>query len=102
MATPQQKAFCVLEFSKTNAIVMCNVFSEENLALIRPIATTFHGSLDSLKRVGACAKEKVLEDQVLQKNGWRGFKMHLRVAHVSPYGEQVFSLLSHIPLSGMY
>ena len=70
MAAPQQKAFRVLEFAKTNAIVTVqNDFSEQNLTLIRPIVRTFDGGLESLKRLYACERKKLWKTTCCRRVG---------------------------------
>ena len=64
MVTPPQKEFCVLEFAETNAIVTVQCTFRTDSALIQPILRAFHSGLDSLKKVNACAKERILEDHM--------------------------------------
>ena len=45
-----------------------NVLLKQNSALIRPIVKAFDGELDSLKKLDACVKKRVLENLVLQKS----------------------------------
>ena len=101
MASPQQKAFCVLEFAKTNSVVMVQRAFEGDSTLIRPLLRTFDGGFDSFKRVGVCVKEKVQDDHEFRRNKWWESVLRLRGARGSPQIELAVSLRSLNSLSGV-
>ena len=69
MAIPQQKALCVLEFTKTNVTVTVQRAFKAKFGIDRPHPESiFDGGLDSLKRVDGCANERVLEYHVFQRS----------------------------------
>ena len=96
-----QKYFVYLSLRKQKPLLRFNVLSEQNSALIYPIMRAFDGGLDSLKRLNACVKERVLENDVLQRSRRREFTMHLRTAQISLHLEKVVSLRSRMPLPGL-
>ena len=98
IATPQYKAFFVLEFAKTNAIVMVQSAFKKEFGIDVPHRESIQRWV---KRLDACAKEIVLEDYMSQRCSWREFTMHLKRAHISLHVEQIVSLRSCIRLSGI-
>ena len=102
MVTLQQKAFCMLKFRKTNAIVTVQRAFRTNFGIDPPYRKSIEQWVRLFKETGICAKKKILEYHVLQRSKWRGFtKIRLKTAHVSLQVEQVGSLRSRIPLSGV-
>ena len=92
MATPQQKAFCVLEFAKTNAIVTVQLALRTEFGVDPSHRESIRRWVRQFKETGRLSKW----------NRWRGFTVPLRTAHVSLHVEQVVSLRLRIPLSGVW
>ena len=85
MASAQQKAYCVLEFSHTQSVITVQRsfrirFRAEDFVLSHHHQRTFDGGIDSLKKPGASVKGKVLAGHALLNKQWNKSDEHLSVA----------------------
>ena len=62
MATREQKAFCVLQFAKTESVIECNVHSVLSSIVILQVITSVDGII-SLKTQAVFTKGRVVDDQ---------------------------------------
>lgn len=78
MACPRQKAFCVLEFAKTNTVVTVQHAFRREFDANPSSSKNENGGLNSFKRVGVCVKEKVEDDRDFRRNKWPESVLRLR------------------------
>jgi hypothetical protein len=68
MATPEQKAFCVLQISKQNQLFLFSGLSSDNFRVIPHLPTALGDGLSSSRRV--FLKGKMQDIRMCQKKVW--------------------------------
>jgi len=71
MATPEQKAFCVLHFVKHESVVSVQWAFRRQFSSDPPhLATSLDAGISSFRQLGAFVKEKVQDGRVCKKEAW--------------------------------
>jgi len=70
MATPEQKAFCVLHFVSMNQLFLFSGHSGDNSTVIPHLPTALDAGISSFRQLGAFVKEKVQDSCMCQKKAW--------------------------------
>ena len=70
MATPEQKAFCVLQFVKHDQLFLFTWHFGDNSTVILHLPIALDAGISSFRQRGAFVKEKVQDGRVCQKKVW--------------------------------
>jgi hypothetical protein len=71
MATPEQKAFCVLKFVRNESVVSVQRAFQRQFNSDPPhLPTALDAGISSFRQRGAFVKEKVQDSCVCQKKAW--------------------------------
>jgi len=70
MATPEQKAFCVLQFVNHESVFLFSGYSGDNSTLIPHLPIALDAGISSFRQQGAFVEEKAQDGRVFQKKAW--------------------------------